>query len=68
MSFMFNINILTLIGSVYDLREDWYDNQPLCSFRVYLLTVGVYSFLTESIIRLFYSILNRYRFVIHIVY
>jgi hypothetical protein len=57
-----------LIGCVYGLREDWYYNQPLCSFRGYILIVSVtgasYSFLIQSISRLFFSVYYKYKFLL----
>jgi hypothetical protein len=61
-------NILSFIGSVYGLRGDWYDYQPLCIFRAYLLVVFVtsagYSFLIQSISRLFFSMFYTHRFLL----
>lgn len=57
--------INNFIVSIYGFREDWAQQQPRCSFRAYCFLVSgsaiCYSYLTQAISRLFYTILHQYQ-------
>ena len=57
--------IVHLMTYYFGLREDWYDYQPLCILRAYLIRVttaaAIYCFMTQSISRLFFSVFYTHR-------
>ena len=61
-------SVVTIISSIYGLREDWALTAPLCSFRAYCYNVGVASIChsksMHAISRLFFAVLYKRRYLL----
>ena len=61
-------SILVLISSIFGLNENWLDDQPVCIFRAYCFAVACtlicHSIAIQSVSRLFYAVLYRYKFLL----
>jgi len=61
-------SILRLFSAAYGLQEDWFYNQPACTFRAYcyvmVCMIVTSSYALQSISRLFFAVLYKHKYLL----